>query len=128
MLKPAPHTAESADLARRTEEWRRLAILGNPLVNADYIRVVADEIVKRAEILATLHPLNFYTVAVFLLERSAAWVMTGLPINEIGPKLPKNMTQLGVLKMSEGSDVNYGRALTAEELKPVVKHFQKIIH
>ena len=116
------------DLERRMAQWRRIAAIGHPATSADYIRTVCEEIVRRAEILSTLWAVDFKTVAVFLLERSEAWVMAGLPIEQIGRKLPKNLTDLGIMKLSEGSDQTPGAPLTGAELKQVSKHFRKTIN
>lgn len=125
-----PHAIrpEQAELVKAMAEWERLVRIGAPAYGPSYIHTVCEEIVKRAEIIASQHPVNFFLVAGFFLERTQAWVMTGLPVEQIGPKLPKNLTDLGVMKMTEGSDVNYGGALTKAELAPVVKHFKKIVH
>lgn len=122
------HTPETAQLEKRMELWRRTAVIGNPTANGDYIRTVCEEIVRRAQILSRQSPLNFLDVAVFLLDRSEAWVMGGLPINEIGKKMPKNLTDLGTLKLTEGSAERPGGPLTAKELKPAIKASKTIIH
>jgi hypothetical protein len=128
MKPPAPHTPESADLLSRMEQWRRLAVIGNPLINADHVRTVCEEVVRRAQLIAQQHAsLRPLDIAVFLLERSQAWLMAGTPIGEIGRKLPKTMSDLGVLKMSEGSDEVMGAPLTGRELKAVAQASRKII-
>ena len=125
---PTPHTPETADLDTRMQTWRRIAVVGNPLANGDYVRTVCEEVVRRAAILAGLNSrLRPLDTAVFLLERSQAWIMTGTPINEIGGKLPKSINDLGVLKMQEGSDEAMGAPLTTRELEAVAKASRKII-
>jgi hypothetical protein len=84
-------------------DWRMVAIRAQPMVNADYIRTVCEEIVRRAEILSRESTLRFEEVAGFLLTRTRAWVLGGLPVTKIGEKLPKNLHDLGMLKLAEGS-------------------------
>lgn len=122
------HTAETADLLNRVQAWRRFVSISNPLANGDHIRILADGIVFRAQQLAADYPVRFYDVALFLLERTQGWVMNGTPLDQIGPKLPKNLDDLGVLIMSEGSQEAFGAPLSAKEMQAVVKASKQIVH
>jgi hypothetical protein len=96
-------------------DWRRVACTAQAAVNPDYVRTVCDEIVNRARMLSTTSKLNFPEVAGFLLTRSRAWILGGLPINQIGAKMPKTLGDLGLMKIAEGG-VN-GEPLPVEDLK-----------
>ncbi len=102
---PGVHIPGAAEVVRLEEamaDWRQAVIGAQPLVNADYIRTVCEEIVRRAEIIARENPVRFEDVAGFLLTRSRAWVLGGLPVQKIGEKMPKNLHDLGMLKLAEG--------------------------
>lgn len=104
-----------ATLEEAMADWRRVACMMQPGVNADYVRTVCEEIVNRARILSTQSVLNFPEVAAFLLTRSRAWVLAGLPVNKIGGKLPKTLGDLGMMKIAEGGQ--NGEPLSVENLK-----------
>lgn len=127
-VQPSRLSPEEAKLEFRMQEWRRLALLGQPTANPDYVRTVSEEIIRRAKIISEQSPVRFLDVAVFFLERTESWLMQGLPMTSIGPRLPKNVTELGLMKMAEGSAQIPGGALTAEELKAVAKSSRKIIN
>jgi hypothetical protein len=122
---PSRLSPEEAALDARMERWRKTAITFQPTANGEYVRTVCSEIVRRAQILSQHYPIRFNDVAVFFLERTEAWVMAGLPINAIGLKLPKNLKDLGIMKMAEGSDQLLGMPLTTEELKAVSEATKK---
>lgn len=105
-------------------DWRQVAITCQPTANADYVRTVCEEIVRRARILSEQSVLNFPQVAGFLLTRSRAWVIGGLPVAKIGEKLPKTLDDLGMLKLAEGSD--HGGPLDGKELKAALAHKRKL--
>ena len=102
-------------LEEAMSDWRQVATTCQPTANADYVRTVCEEIVRRARLLAESSHLRFPEVAAFLLTRSRSWVLGGLPVQKIGEKLPKNLHDLGMLKLTEGG-VN-GGPLTAKEIK-----------
>lgn len=110
-----PGTKEVTILEEAMADWRQVAVTTNPTVNADYIRTVCEEIVRRAEIIARESPVSFPEVAGFLLTRSRAWVLGGLPIQKIGEKMPKNLHDLGMLKLAEGGID--GGPLDAKDIK-----------
>lgn len=114
-----PGSREVVRLEEAMSDWRMTAIGAQPMVNADYIRTVCEEIVRRAEILARESTLRFEDVAGFLLTRTRAWVLGGLPIPKIGEKLPKNLHDLGMLKLAEGGAT--GGPLTEAEIKALNK-------
>ena len=121
-MMPGVHIPGAAEVVRLEEamsDWRMTAIGAQPMTNADYIRTVCEEIVRRAEILARESTLRFEDVAGFLLTRSRAWVLGGLPITKIGEKLPKTLTDLGMLKLAEGG--KDGGPLTAAEINALNK-------
>lgn len=100
-------------------DWRRVALTCQPHLNADYVRTVCEEIVRRAEHLSTTSHLEFGKVAAFLLTRSRSWVLGGLPVGEIGGKMPKTLDDLGMMKIAEGGQE--GQPLTKAELKKATK-------
>lgn len=111
------------------ENFRRAVLIAHPTANADHVRIVAEEIVKRADILSTQSILRFYDVALFLLERAQQWVIRdGLALNQIGPSLPKNLKDLGMLKLAEGSADKAGKPLSPQVIAQVRKAKPNIIH
>lgn len=110
-----PGQAEYVQMEEAMADWRRVAVMSQPMANADYVRTVCEEIVRRAQIIARENPVRFEEVAGFLLTVTRRWVLGGLPITKIGEKLPKNLHDLGMLKLTEGG-VN-GGPLTAKEIK-----------
>lgn len=108
------------------EDWRKVALTCQPTANADYVRTVCEEIVRRARLLAESSALRFPDVAGFLLTRSRSWVLGGLPVQKIGEKLPKNLHDLGMLKLAEGSED--GGPLSGKELQSAMSHKPRIIH
>lgn len=125
-----PHraTAEEAEIERKMEQFRRTACLAEPMTNADYIRTVSEEIVRRAQILGQHWPIRVLDVAAFFLERSEAWILSGTPVNQIGPKLPKNLNDIGLMMIAEGSQQLSGLPLTREELAVIKKEMAKKVH
>lgn len=116
-------------IEKAMENFRRAVLIAHPTANADHVRVLAEEIVKRADILSTQSILRFHDVAQFLLERSQQWVIRdGLALNQIGPSLPKNLTDLGMLKLAEGSANKAGQPLSPQEIAAVRKAKPNIIH
>lgn len=126
--RPKLATTEAVDLEVRMEAWRRFVLIANPMANADHVRKLAEDIVGRANVLSIHYPVRFYDVALFFLERTQGWVMNGIALDQIGGKMPKNLDELGVLMMTEGSQERFGGPLTAKELAPVIKASKKIIH
>lgn len=112
---PVPGAAELVRLEEAMADWRRVVCTTQPGVNADYVRTVCEEIVRRAKILAETNPIRFEDVAAFLLTRSRAWVLGGMPVNRIGHKLPKTLGDLGMMKIAEGGQ--NGEPLSVEDLK-----------
>lgn len=100
------------------DDWRRVALTGAPAANPDYVRTVCEEIVRRAKMLSDHNRLNFSEVAAFLLTRTRAWLLGGLPIQKIGEKLPKTLGDLGMLKIAEGGA--NGEPLALNDLKAAI--------
>lgn len=126
LSKPAM-SEKLVSLEEAMADWRRVALTCQPHLNADYIRTVCEEIVRRAQILAETSPLEFGKVAAFLLTRTRAWVLGGLPVGDIGGKLPKTLGDLGMMKIAEGGED--GEPLSGDELKRALKGPKKrIIH
>lgn len=107
-------------------DWRHVAVTCQPTANADYVRTVCEEIVRRAQLLAETSALRFPEVAGFLLTRTRAWVLGGLPVGQIGAKLPKTLGDLGMMKLAEGGE--NGEPLSADELKKALRHKPRILH
>lgn len=107
--------ADNIPLNEAMQDWRRVVHHAQPMTNADYVRTVCEEIVRRAQLLSTNSRLNFPEVAAFLLMRSRAWVLGGLPVQKIGEKLPKTLGDLGMMKIAEGGA--NGEPLSVNELK-----------
>lgn len=105
-------------------DWRRAVIGAQPVVNADFVRETCVLVVRRAKTLSETNRLNFPEVAAFLLTRSRDWVLGGLPVIKIAEKLPKDLSELGIMMMAEGG-VN-GSPLPASKLKQVHKHHRII--
>jgi hypothetical protein len=84
------------------QDWRRVVLTTQPTANADYVRTVCEEVVRRAQILSGQNRLRFPEVVAFLLMRSRAWVFGGLPVSKIGEKMPKTIHDLGMMKIAEG--------------------------
>lgn len=102
-------------LEQAMDDWRRVACQCQPAANADYVRTVCDEIVNRARMISMSSALNFPEVAAFLLTRSRAWILGGLPINNVGAKMPKTLGDLGMMKIAEGGA--HGGPLSTADLK-----------
>ncbi len=117
---------ELVTLEEAMADWRQVVITCQPTANADYVRTVCEEIVRRARLLAESSHLRFPEVAAFLLTRSRSWVLGGLPVQKIGEKLPKNLHDLGMLKLAEGSED--GGPLSGKELQSAMSHKPRIIH
>ena len=111
-------------LEEAMSDWRQVAITCQPTANADYVRTVCEEIVRRARLLAESSALRFPDVAGFLLTRTRDWVLGGLPVQKIGEKLPKTLGDLGMLKLAEGNDT--GGPLDGDELKAALAHKRKL--
>ena len=116
---PIPGAQQVVKMEEAMADWRQVAITCQPMANADYVRTVCEEIVRRAEIIARENPVRFEDVAGFLLTRTRAWVLGGLPITSIGAKLPKNLHDLGMLKLAEGGLT--GGPLTDADIKALNK-------
>lgn len=125
---PGVKIVKAGDIEPKLIRFRQLAQLANPTANADFIRAIGDDIVKRAHVLSTHHPIDFMTVAVFLLERAADWATQNVPLDQIGGRMPKTLHDLGMLKLAEGSAMAQGKPLTPTELQPVLKGKRHIIH
>lgn len=117
-------TSDLTTLEEAMADWRQVAITCQPTANADYVRTVCEEIVRRARLLSEQSALRFPEVAGFLLTRSRAWVIGGLPVQKIGEKLPKTLGDLGMLKLAEGNDT--GGPLDGAELKAALAHKRKL--
>lgn len=116
---PVPGAQEFVKLEEAMANWRQVAITCQPLANADYVRTVCEEIVRRAQIISRENPVRFEDVAGFLLTRTRAWVLGGLPITSIGGKLPKTLHDLGMLKLAEGGP--NGGPITPAEINALNK-------
>lgn len=125
---PGVKIARPGDIEPKLIQFRQLAQIANPTANADFIRAVGDDIVKRAHVLSLHYPVDFMTVAVFLLERAADWATQSVPLDQIGGRMPKDLAELGMLKLAEGSAMAQGKPLTPTELQPVLKGKRHIIH
>lgn len=118
--RPLPTVPQAyTTLEEATADWRRVVIGAQPTANADYVRTVCEEIVRRAEVISREAPVAFPEVAGFLLMRTRAWVLGGLPVTKIGAKLPKNLSDLGMLKLAEGG--RDGGPLSEAELKQAMQ-------
>lgn len=104
------------------ERWVALVGASRLGTSEEYIRVVCKEIVERARILSLHSFLRFPDVAEFLLDRALAWAHAGLPLNQIGSRLPKTLDDLGALKIAEGG--RDGGPLSSHELKQVKRIIQ----
>jgi len=121
---PTGQTLETA-----VENFRRSVLTANPTANSDFVRAIGEDIVKRANILSTSAILRFVDVALFLLERAEYWVIRDqLPLDQIGGKMPKNIKELGMLKLAEGSAKRRGAPLTNAEIAAVRNAKPNIIH
>ena len=120
----SPLTSDLTPLEDAMADWRQVAITCQPTANADYVRTVCEEIARRARLLSESSALRFPEVAGFLLTRSRAWVIGGLPVQKIGEKLPKTLGDLGMLKLAEGNDT--GGPLDGDELKAALAHKRKL--
>lgn len=122
-----PQTLLPGDLAKAIDAWRQAVLVMRPMANADFVRQLCEDIVKRAHLLSEQSRLRFVDVAIFLLDRSRAWVIEGLPLDQIGGKMPKTLSELGMMKLAEGSVVNKGQPLTPDELLGIKRNFKPII-
>jgi hypothetical protein len=109
-------------LEQQMSVWRQVVLTHNPALNADYVRTVCEEIVRRAALISTTAPLRHEEVAKFLLERSLAWVMAGAPVQSIGGRLPKTLGDLGMLRIAEGA------ALTDTEIAAIRNVKRPVLH
>jgi hypothetical protein len=109
-------------LEQQMVSWRQIVLTHNPALNADYVRTVCEEIVRRAYLISTTSPLRHEEVARFLLERSLAWVMAGTPVQQIGGRLPKTLGDLGMLRIAEGA------ALTDQEIAAIRNVKRPVFH
>ncbi len=125
---PLAASPEEIDLLSKMEHFRMVACRAEPMTNADYIRTVSEEIPRRAQILSQHWPIRFLDVAGFFLERAEAWILGGLPVNQIGHKLPKNLREIGILMMAEGSQQLSGLPLSSAELAEIKKQLRKKAH
>lgn len=116
------------DLMQAIDQWRQAVLIMHPVANADFVRALAEDIVKRASFISERHPVDFNRVARFLLDRSKAWIMEGLSLAEIGPKIPATLSDLGLMLLAEGSMVRKGKPLSGDELKAVKKFKPKLLH
>lgn len=112
---------EALAVARSLDEmmanWRQVVITSQPTANADYVRTVCEEIVRRAQIISQSGPVEFARIANFFLDRTQAWVLGGLPVSAIGAKLPKNLQELGFMVMQENVNPLTGGPITPADLK-----------
>lgn len=127
-LFPRRMTPEEAAVDLRMEQWRKTVCTIHPMASGDYIRTLSEEIVRRAVILSQHWPIRALDVAVFFLERTEAWVMGGLALNQIGHKLPKNLREIGIMMMAEGSPHMAGLPLTKEDLADIKKQIATTRH
>ena len=117
---------ELVTLEEAMADWRQVVITCQPTANADYVRTVCEEIVRRARLLAESSALRFPDVAGFLLTRTRSWVLGGFPVQKIGDKLPKTPGDLGMMKLAEGGED--GEPLSGDELKRALAHKPRIYH
>lgn len=115
-----------SSLEKAMAAWRRIVIAHHPTANESYILTVCEEVVRRAELLSETSGLRFHEVAGFLLTRTSRWVIGGLPLSQIGGKLPKTLGDLGLMKLAEGGE--NGEPLSGDELKKALRHKPRIIH
>lgn len=107
-------------------DWRRVAMTCQPDANADFVRVVCENVVNRARLLSGLADLRFPDVAAFLLLRSRAWILGGLPVGDLIDRLPQTLGDLGMMKLAEGGED--GEPLSVVELQRAMRHKRRIIH
>lgn len=110
-----PNIKALVSLEEAMADWRQVVITSQPAANPDFVRATCDEIVNRARMLSTTSNLNFPEVAAFLLTRSRAWVLGGLPVNNVMAKIPKTLGDLGLMKIAEGGQ--HGEPLSTADLK-----------
>lgn len=98
-------------------KWRQVALTVQPTANADYVRTVCEEIVRRGQLICRDSPADPHKLVPFLLEVARRWLIGGLRIEAIGQKLPKDIYALGMLIMELNVNPNTGEPLTAKELR-----------
>lgn len=106
-----------ADMAK----WRQVALTAHPTANADYVRTVCEEIVRRGQIICRGSPADPHKVVPFLLEVTRRWLLGGLRIEAIGAKLPRDISGLGMLIVELNVNPNTGEPLTDKELRAASK-------
>lgn len=104
------------------DRWKATVVASHPGVSQDYAATLCDEVVKRAQLLSESSYLRTWDVAEFLLDRTRFWILDGLPLDKIGPRLPKTLADLGALKIAEGG--RDGGPLSVNELKQVKRIIQ----
>lgn len=109
-------------LEEQMTRWRMLVLTYKPTLNADHVRTVCEEIVRRATHLSTISPLRHEEVAKFLLERSLRWIIAGEPFNSIGGKLPKTLNELGMLRLAEGRPITDSEIAAIKNVKRPILH------
>lgn len=115
------------DREARLAAWRQAVHVTHPTASPDFVRNIADDIMQRARLLSTQSILRFDDTAVFLLEAALRWVIRdGLPLDQIGGKMPKTLGDLGMLKLAEGG--KDGGPLSAKEIQAVRQAKPNIIH
>lgn len=69
--------------------------------NANEIRTACSSVIVRARKLSTETQLDFPEVAKFLLDKTRGWAVGGAPLNLVIQRLPTNLRELGIMKMTE---------------------------
>lgn len=102
-------------------KWRQVALTVYPTANADYVRTVCEEVVRRGQIICRSSPADPQKVVPFLLEVTRRWLLGGLRIEAIGAKLPRDISGLGMLIVELNVNPNTGEPLTDKELRAANK-------
>jgi hypothetical protein len=95
--------------------WCQLVAQGHPLLNPVFIKTSCEQVVQQAHRLSVQYKVNFKDTSLFLLMRSRAWIISGLPVGQVVSRLPKNLRDLGALVISEGG--KDGQPLSREDLR-----------
>jgi len=117
----APQFQKLATLETDMNNWRQVAMTCQPTVNADYVRTVCEEIVRRAQLICQSSPADPDKVIPFLLEATRRWVMEGVPVGQLGLRVPKTIDELGILIVKMNLNPTTGEKLSARELKAANK-------
>ena len=116
---------EALELDAKQTRWANTVLMLHPTADRVYLQTVAEEIVRRAALIAMQSPVESCEVASFFLDRTLAWVVGGMPVPKIGPALPRNVKELGEMILRERIHPHTGGKLTAADLQPITKGRRK---